>query len=86
MNETLSSLSFLLLALQITQLFRYTVSITNVGISKMDFQHKLDVFTGIPISLAVIISITSCAYLVEKRFAEVKEEIIYVHEMYIHYE
>ena len=86
LDKALYPLSFLLLSLQITLLFGYTVSIVNVGVSNMDFQQKLEVFSGVPISLAAIISITTCAYLVEKRFDEVKEEITFVHEIYVHHQ
>lgn len=85
LDEILSPISFFLLSFQIVLLFGYIVSIVNVRISNMDFQHKLEVFLGIPISFTGIVSIIICASLIERRFSEIKRKIHHVHRMYIHY-
>lgn len=85
LDEIVSPITFLLLSLQIVLLLCYIVSIVTVRISNMDFQLKLEVFLGIPISLSGIVSIIIFASLIEKRYSDIKKKIKYVHDMNINY-
>lgn len=85
LDDIISPISFILLSLQIVLLLCYIVSIVTIRISNMDFQQKLEVFLGIPISLIGIVSITLCASLIEKRYSDIKKKIHYMHDMSIRY-
>lgn len=83
LDEIVSPISFLLLSLQIVLLLCYIVSIVTVRITNMDFQQKLEVSLGIPISLTGIVSIIICASHIEKRYSDIKKKIHYMHDMHI---
>lgn len=85
LDEIVSPITFLLLSMQIVLLLCYIVAIVTVRISKMDFQQKIEVFLGIPISLTEIVSIIICASLIEKRYLDIKQLIHHLYQTCIYY-
>lgn len=85
-KEELSPIVFLHISLQIVLLFGNTVSIVTVPISEMDFQYRVEVFLGPILSLSGITSIIISASLIEKRWLDIQNQILIVHDVYIHYQ